>query len=242
MSFLIYTTGIDNYGNPGIIEFWKNQMRADILRKLRLHPDDVRIVHFDPMMRNSAASKKARALAHNATLAPDTFRPEPLPMSVGAKPDLIIDFAHIFSYTSQGIPLLEGRPYPDLNVVYGGYVGDDIGDNLRNRQLTLSDKFLYMEDGQIKTYRDLIVRCFGSLTVDEGEEVRYPFNSVSVAVDEAKRRIITRWREVHGRAGDEYDEFIRTNLTLDVVMILLEVTQSRADFIDHVVTFINELI
>lgn len=227
MSYIIYTTGIYNWGNLDIIEFWNTHLRDHVIGLLGI-PE--KIVHYDPMMSDTGQSlaKPENIRLVKSILRKEPFIPEPLPVEAlvfDQRPHLIIDCAHIFQYNEQGIPVYNGMLYKTLNVIYPGYLGTE-PDNKKNRDLAMSRHFI--------DYIKLIVRCFGKLTVNYEGICWYPFEDVAEAVKEAKKKIVVEWRKRYGRAGDEYDVFISENLTVNKVLEILSKSNSKPDFIDRV--------
>lgn len=245
--YIIYTTGIDNWGHPAIINFWKHSMLPHILDLLGKTRSQVSIVHYDPLMETPPQHKAAQAKRDSELLAPDTFFAEPLPLYAIDQDELhydshlIIDFAHLFYYDIEGIPVLvEGSQagdqlrtdYPRLKVVYPGYVGEG-NENQKHRDLAMSLYFLLPAKNNYITYIDLIANRIGLDTIDG--LTAYPFETVAAAVNEAKKSIILEWRHLKGPAGPKYDDFIRDTLTIDVVMSILYSSSTREEFVDIVI-------
>lgn len=254
MAFVIYTTGLYNWGNTELIEFWNSSFCNHVLLQLDVNPESVTIVHYDPMFecppekRERFVARTKKMLSEGIVSGGDgsegvkrlrvnqVFLDEPLPVEALAmddRPHLIIDCAHIFVYSEDGIPIIldqdqSGTMYPELRVVYPGYLGIEDG-NKKNRDLVMSQHFITPE----YSYIDLILLCFGKLhTTDDISTT--PFNDVAVAVEQAKRKIIAAWRSKYGIVDHEYDNFISIVLTVNKVLGILKESKNKDAFIDRV--------
>lgn len=244
--FYIFTTGISDWGGYGIIDFWKDHLKPSLLGVLQPLVDigDVRniiIKHYDPLLEISEGQKADVATDHATELGPDGYFPTPFNFGfANGRKHIVIDFAHVFGYTSTGKPVIMVEPYKgkspkDTNIVYSGYVGTTDQGNRENRELTLTPQFIFLDRyGGISTYIDLIVSRFGGLQTHDGVSM-YPIEAVTDAVNEAKKTIIIRWRARFGRAGDEYDTFIRDIISVSKAMSILAASTTRADFVERVI-------
>ena len=238
MAFVIYTTGLYNWGNTELIDFWNSTFCNHVLLQLELNPASVKIVHYDPMF-ECPPEHRALFVARTKKMlsgANQVFIDEPLPVEAVAmdvRPHLIIDCAHIFVYSENGIPIIlnqdqSGTMYPELRVVYPGYLGAEEG-NKKNRDLVMSKHFITPD----YSYIDLILLCFGKLQTTDGISTT-PFNDVAVAVEQAKRKIIAAWRSKYGIVDHEYDTFISIVLTVNKVLGIMWESHNKEDFIDRV--------
>jgi hypothetical protein len=258
-TLFIYTTGIADWGNMGIIEFWETRMFGHILAQVKPLVDigfisDIKVRHYDPLISITGRNREVKKQQYIDRLSAysdgqDTiFIDDYLPVDKIMRAHdvhLIIDFAHIFHYNPVGFPMLNGVVKPGLTVVYSGYVGDNEHGNQKNIQLALSDKFIYLDRyGEIKTYVNLIVECFGTLDVKLNpglpSDSIYPFDDVAEAVTVAKKSISTQWRARFKRVDDRYDDYIHTILTINAVMEVLVASRSKQDFIQNIITLCNE--
>ena len=181
-TFYLYTTGLGCWGDNGIMEFWHNKLRDSILAQI---PESfqVVIVHFDPLMdmlrpntrienyypvKQTIEDLAQNDMSHKRVSA-SYFLPEFFDHNQVEKLHLVIDFAHLYRYTSLGkvTKMNEDEDEEDeitLNAIYFGFVGTN--EVLASRVLSLSKLIEIDEAGSVTTYIDKLI------------ENRYPLHSV----------------------------------------------------------------
>ena len=229
--FNIFTTGIINYGNNGVIELWNKRLRQNILNNI---PNKflIRIYHYDPCLNFNDGSYNQeqinlliniytilnlKDIESSDRIIESEFFKNCLPYSeeIYKIPHIIIDNANIFNYTQTGHALYDSMIDTDsfkkdnqykINSVYLGYYGDfQIYEHKFSSTYMLDTPFFRVnDDDSVTTYTDKIIEIAQSANLS----IHSP---IFVIYLEAKLRIEskykTRYELENGNLDNWLDQF-----------------------------------
>ena len=187
--FNIFTTGIINWGDQGIIKLWNQRLRQNILNMI---PNNflIRIYHYDPclslnkdgshnqeqinILKNIYMILNLMDMESSERVIESEFFKNYLPYSeeIYKMPHIVIDNAHIFRYTQKGHALCDINTCSfkkdtqyKINSVYLGYYGEfQILQHKFSSTYMLDTPFFRVNgDDSVTTYIDKVIEIAKSL-------------------------------------------------------------------------------
>ncbi len=180
--FYIITTGIANTTGESILPNWiflKENIINSVLENKRFIRNDIRIIHFDPLIGLKNKKEELRRIRNFKTdfgcpiaIDEEMFYLEKFnPLIIKTKWHIVIDFAHIIKnfYPEFNPPIGNGRKrveienkiFYDINSIYPGYLPD----------LEVSDfinfKYIDCSDNKLITFVDKIIELGIDLKLTE---------------------------------------------------------------------------
>ena len=205
--FNIFTTGIINWGDQGIIKLWNQILRQNILNMI---PNNflIRIYHYDPclslnndgshnqeqinILKNIYMTLNLMDMESSERVIESEFFKNYLPYSeeIYKMPHIVIDNAHIFRYTQKGHALcaintcsFKKDTQYKINSVYLGYYGEFqiLKHKFSSTYMLDTPFFRVNDDDSVTTYIDKVIEIAKSL--DEGVPIFEIYFKVKLRIE-----------------------------------------------------------